>query len=151
MASVPRKRNTPQPAPRVLYKPPSGRQTVPPKFDMEQFARESDARIRSATETDPPPSSEAAPVVDVEPVTDGDAASVYWARIGDADQVVVCLLSSEDVLRVSRAAGEGFILSLVDGERSVRAILRACALPPLSALSALCGLLEAGVLATRAP
>ncbi len=152
VSALPRNRKTPQPPPRVLYQPPSGvRTTVPPKFDMEQYARESDERIRSADAPADSPTSEGSPsIVAREELSDADAESVYGARIGDPGQVVVCTRSAEELLRMARNAGEGFVLALVDGKRTVGEILRACELPRLAALAALCDLLESGIVAVKA-
>jgi hypothetical protein len=120
------------------------RPTLTPGFDMEQYARESDARLQSAPVSEGAPELEAA-----EDPSDRDAEQIYRARIGDGRQIVALACSPEEVMRLRRGVVDGFVLSLVDGQRSVDDLLHDCELPPLSALSTLFELLETGVLKLR--
>jgi hypothetical protein len=117
------------------------RPTLTPGFDMEQYARESDARLRSAAAADGGPELQAA-----EEPSEGDAEQIYRARIGDGQQVVAMACTPEEILRLRRGVADGFVLSLVDGRRSVDELLHDCELPPLAALSTLFELIETGVL-----
>lgn len=120
------------------------RTTPAPDFDMEQYARESDARLRAATAEDGAPELHTA-----EDPSDRDSEQIYRARIGDGGQIVVLACSPEQVLHLRHAVVDGFVLSLVDGRRSVDELLRDCELPPLTALSTLFELIETGVLKLR--
>ena len=120
------------------------RPTPAAAFDMEQYARESDARMRAATADDGGPELQTA-----EDPSDRDSEQIYRARIGDGGQVVVLACSPEQVLHLHHGVVDGFVLSLVDGRRSVDDLLRACELPPLTALSTLFELIETGVLKLR--
>ncbi|HEX8794420.1 MAG TPA: hypothetical protein VF765_25925 [Polyangiaceae bacterium] len=120
------------------------RPTLAPGFDMEQYARESDARLRAQPAHDGAPEVQAAENLD-----DADAEQIYRARIGDMRQVVVLARKPEDLLHLRHGVADGFVLSAVDGRRSVEDLLRDCGLPPLAALSTLFELLETGVLALR--
>jgi len=125
------------------------RPTLSPGFDVEQFARESDEKIRRANAVAAP--AEAPRVESDDRLSDEDLEEVYRARIGDEGQRVVCVRTPEELLHVARGSVEGFVLSRVDGRRSVGALLGACELPRLDALSALCELLDAGIVELRGP
>lgn len=120
------------------------RPTLAPAFDMEKYARESDARIRAQPAHDGGPELQTA-----ENPADADAEEIYRARIGDMQQVVVLSRPAEDLLHLRHGVADGFVLSTVDGRRTVEELLRDCGLPPLAALSTLFELLETGVLALR--
>ena len=123
------------------------RPTLYPDFDVAQYARESDEKIRRASPAAPvdePPRIESD-----DRLSDEDLEEVYRARIGDEGQTVACERPPEELLHVPRGSVAGFVLSLVDGRRSVGALLRACELPRLDALSALCELLDTGVIVLR--
>jgi hypothetical protein len=122
------------------------RTTLTPGFDMEQYARESDERLRSAAAAEGGPELQAA-----EEPSDRDAEQIYRARIGDGRQMVALACSPEEILRLRRGVVDGFVLSLVDGRRSVDELLDECELPPLTALSTLFELIETGVLKLLPP
>ena len=121
------------------------RPTLTPGFDMEQYARESDARLQAATAAEGPELQAA------EEPNEGDAEQIYRARIGDGRQIVAMACSPEEILRLRHGVADGFVLSLVDGRRSVDELLDDCELPPLAALSTLFELIETGVLKLFAP
>jgi hypothetical protein len=143
---VPRTDDRPETTARDRLMTSPDRPTLAPGFDMEQYARESDARLQSAAAAEGGPELQAA-----EEPSDRDAEQIYRARIGDGYQVVGMACSPEEILRLRRGVVDGFILSLVDGRRSVDELLYDCELPPLTALSTLFELLETGVLKLLPP
>jgi hypothetical protein len=124
------------------------RPTVHPPFDPAQYARESEQKMRIADEI----ARDDAPVLDaVEEMSDEDAEEVYRARLGGDEQVVTLTRGARELLRTPRRTDEGFVLALVDGQRNVGDVIRLCELPRVSAMVALCDLLDAGILALRPP
>jgi hypothetical protein len=134
------------------------RSTMPtplPTFDMEQYARESDQGLRIAEEAPTRPRGgeiscvvDAAPAVEVEEsMSDDDAELVYWARIGDDARVPVLARSLESLLGDSHSPVDHAILWAIDGGSSVREVVAASGLPTLTALQALCDLLDRGIIA----
>ncbi len=121
----------------------SDRTTLAPGFDMEQYARESDERLRASSLIDP------APDLHADEVSDADAEQVYRARIGDGRQVVTLARSPEEILHLRHGVADGFVLSLVDGRRTVDDLLRDCELPATAALATLFELIETGILTLR--
>ncbi len=122
-----------------------------PAFDMEQFARESEQGLRIADEAptrrrfDHSAMLEVAPTVEVdEALSDDEEQLVFWARIGDDTQVLVLARSLDALLTEPRVAGDALVLSAIDGHSTVRAVVDACGLPALSALQAICDLLDRG-------
>jgi hypothetical protein len=128
------------------------RATLLPSFDMQQYARESDESIRTEDEAPTRPRGalhsavyDVSPSVEVsEAVTDAEAQEIYWARIGDGAQVPVLARPIEDLLREPRDAGEGFVLSAIDGKSTVHSLVASCALPAVAVLRALCELVDRG-------
>jgi hypothetical protein len=59
--------------------------------------------------------------------------------------------SLEELLAEPRGAGEGFVLSAIDGTSTVRTLVESCALPRLAVLGALCELIERGVVRFDTP
>jgi hypothetical protein len=126
-----------------------------PEFDMEQYARDSEEDMRIAEEAPTRPRGgehsaliETAPVVQIEEsLSEDEAEQVFWARLGDDAQVPVLVRPLEELLAEPRAAGDALVLSAIDGHANVRSIVDGCGLPVLSALQALCDLLESGVIA----
>lgn len=133
------------------------RPTVFPAFDMEEYARESDQRIRAAR----PVQDSSGSVSRVQAreelvetstdVEDADAEQVYWACLGGPDHVPVLVRPHDEMLTVRRSGAESFVVSYVDGRRTVAAVIEASGLPVLAALDALQELLERGVIALRDP
>lgn len=122
------------------------RPTLCPTFDVEEYARESDARLVQHVAAD---ATCEVPADALEDPSDRDLEAVYRARIGGEDQVVAPACAPESLMHVPRIAVEGFVLAVVDGRSSVGAVLRRCGLPPLEALAALCQLLDRNILALR--
>lgn len=117
------------------------RTTLAPGFDMEQYARESDERLRAASDADGGPD-----VDTLDSLSEGDAEQIYRARIGDGRQVVLFARPPEEILHLPHAVADAFVLSLVDGRRTVDELLRECELPAPAALATLFELIETGVL-----
>lgn len=117
------------------------RTTLAPGFDMEQYARESDERLRASSAADPAPDLQT-----VDELSEEDSEQIYRARIGDGGQVVLLARPPEEILHLRRGVADGFVLSLVDGRRTVDDLLRDCDLPARVALATLFELIETGVL-----
>jgi hypothetical protein len=139
--------------------PQSERITVLPSFDMSEYARESEASVEfdDGVPTQRPGALESgihdtAPSVEFsDALSDEDAEEIYWARIGDASQTPVLTRSLEELLDEPRGAGEGFVLSAIDGTSTIRTLVESCALPRLAVLSALCELIERGAVGFGSP
>ena len=135
------------------------RATLLPSFDMQQYARESDESIRIEDEAPTRPRGaldsavyDVSPSLEVsEAVTDAEAEEIYWARIGDSAQVPVLARPIEDLLREPRGAGEGFVLSAIDGTSTVHSLVASCALPAVAVLRALCELADRGAVGFVGP
>jgi hypothetical protein len=127
--------------------PTADRPTLAPGFDMEAYARESDERIRSADAASGIVEAATEALVQVnELVDDADAEEIYWAFLGGPDRVPLLAQPLDELLALPRRGADGFVVSYVDGRRTVRAVVEASGLPKLVALVALCELLERGVL-----
>jgi hypothetical protein len=123
---------------------PDGRPTVHPPFDVEKYAKESENKLRNAEAA--ARARDDAPVVDaIEEMSDADAEEIYRARLGGEDQVLLLARTSQELLRIPRRPDEGFVIALVDGERTVADVVRACELPRVATLLAICDLLDAGI------
>jgi hypothetical protein len=121
---------------------------------MEAYARESDESLRIADEEPTRPRGMphsdvhdvASPSLEIgELVSDDDAEDVYWARIGDGEQVPVLTNPIEELLWDPRAPGDALVLTAIDGKSSVAKVIARCGLPTLAALQVLCDLLDQGV------
>jgi hypothetical protein len=128
------------------------RTTLLPSFDMREYARESDENIRIEEEapTRPRASLDSA-VYDVSPsveateaVTDAEAREIFWARLGDGGQVPVLARPIEELLYEPRGAGEGFVLSAIDGNGTIQSLVATCGAPTVTILRALCELVDRG-------
>ena len=127
------------------------RPTLHPGFDMEQYARESDRRMRTA---DSPSGlqrvdEDTMHVEAREDVDDEDTAHVYWACLGGAGSIPALVRPIGDLVGMPRAPAEGLVMSYLDGKRTVGQVIEASGLPTLVALSVLHGLLERGVISVR--
>jgi hypothetical protein len=122
------------------------RPTLHPAFDMEEYARESDERIRSAG-----PSSGAVSTAEVlveasDEIGDEEQEQVYWACVGGGDRVPLLVQPLDQLLVVPRSPVESFVLSYLDGRRSVADVIEASGLPTLVGLIAVHDLLERGLI-----
>jgi hypothetical protein len=138
--------------------PQSDRITLLPAFDMTEYARESEASIEPQgvpTRRPAAPESgihDAAPAVEFsDSLSDADVEEIYWARIGDASQRLFLTRPLEELLDEPRGAGEGFVLSAIDGTSTVGTLVESCALPRLAVLAALCELIERGAVEFGTP
>jgi hypothetical protein len=128
------------------------RPTLHPKFDMEEYARESDQRVRSADPASGIQPAEREAVVEAsEDVDDEDAERIYWACLGDAARVPVLVQRHDELVTHPRTALESFVISYVDGQRTIAEVIEASGLPSLAGLTALYDLLGRELIALRDP
>jgi hypothetical protein len=114
------------------------RSTTPPSFDPIQYARASDARIKSEV-----PRSERRLATRVLPTIDDET----WARgIGGTPFITMSPAELRDLPLDHRA---GFLLSLMDGTLDLESAVDVSAMPRADALRAARELFEAGVIAFR--
>jgi len=137
------------------------RPTVPPTFDVEQYAKDSDERIRTAPlgadvgedAIDPAaivvpsssPQSETRIVT--RPKTGAAITDEAWARKATGAPTIV--LSSESLCRLPLDQRAGFLLSLMDGTMDLETIVEISTMPREEVLRIVRDLFESGVVAFR--
>jgi hypothetical protein len=149
------------------------RSTVVPEFDVQAFARHSEMRQRLASVNDESATIEQAlllhldghneealfvlarllQLVPLHPeatrlsVDCRDALERQcWSEIGSGATVLIPSVSTEELKRYSLDNVSGFLLSLMDGDTDVEAIVDISGLPKLLALRHLRSLLERGII-----
>ena len=128
---------------------PSDRPTIPPSFDVEKFAKDSDARISTvAPATTPPPPAEPRSEVRlmtrprIDPVTH-DA----WARAMAGALHV--RLEGEALKRLPLDHRAGFLLSLMDGSLDIETLVAVSGMPRDEVLRIVRDLHDSGVIDVR--
>jgi hypothetical protein len=133
-----------EPLPEIDPDEEGDRPTLVPAFDVSRLARDSNRWNASRSGVHPVARAPSPPA-------DGSihlrAADVYLARIGSLYAKPVLLVPLARVPRAHRAHCEGFLLCRIDGVASLAEIIAASTLPELTALSLVCDLLDARIIA----
>jgi hypothetical protein len=114
------------------------RPTTPPSFDPIQYARNSDARIKTEV-----PRSERRLTRRALPTIDDET----WARGIGGNPFIT--MSATDLRELPLDHRAGFLLSLMDGTLDLESAVEVSTLPRADALRAARELFEAGVIAFR--
>jgi hypothetical protein len=132
--------------------------TLIPAFDVETFARASEARpsnadsIEAALQTIASPDKAAPAVevstaeVDLDTFSDAESRSGLRSRLPSLSRVPVVLPTPSALVGMIRDSREGFLLSLVDGISPLAVLVEASGMPEEQALDMLADLVERGVL-----
>jgi hypothetical protein len=140
----------------VGVEPKSDRPTVPPAFDVEQYAKDSDARLakaaRVARDSDPggPASQDSPPSgtrLLTRPRADAALGDEAWASA--AKGVLVVVMPQEKIKLLPLDHRAGFLLSLMDGVTDLETLLEISPMPRGEALRVVRDLFEAGVVDLR--
>jgi hypothetical protein len=149
------------------------RSTVVPEFDIQAFARDSEMRQRAASVNDGSATIEQAwrlhldghheealfllaRLLELVPLhPDATRLSIdcrealerqCWSEIGTGATVLVLAVSTEELKQYSLDNVSGFLLSLMDGDTNVEAVVDISGLPKLLALRHLRSMLERGII-----
>jgi hypothetical protein len=142
----------------------SDRPTLPPAFDVAQYAKDSDARIASATPVDPPPRDEADQSSTAEasaaestarseirlvtrPMMAPAMTDEAWARTVRGVPVVV--MSAELLKRLPLDHRAGFVVSMMDGLLDLDTLVEVASMPRDEVLRVVRDLHESGVVEFR--
>ncbi|HEY8040346.1 MAG TPA: hypothetical protein VIF15_11160 [Polyangiaceae bacterium] len=133
----------------------SDRPTVPPSFDVEQYAKDSDARMATVprVEPDEEPQAEAEVVCSSEMrlMTRREMGAAVtndaWARSMTGTPVVA--LSGDRLRRLPLDHRAGFLLSLMDGTIDLETLISIAAMPRDDVLRTVRDLFESGVVEFR--
>ena len=169
---------SPKPFPTPVPDPPEGhersstQQTIPPPFDPEAFAQDSEVRLRAAAPaTEETTTDEARRLLeDGEPeqalfllgqtLRDAEASEPSkecaaaveqecLSMIGPLATILVVAVSADELRRSQLDHVGGFLLSLMDGHTNVETLLDLCGLPRLTALRHLRDLVARGIVEVR--
>jgi len=126
---------------------PKERPTIPPSFDVAKFAKDSDARLRSAE-----PSAEGSlPRSETRLATRPEMGAAItdeaWARSMVGTPVVV--MASDELCRLPLDHRAGFLISLMDGTIDLETIIEVSSMPHDDALRVVRDLYEAGIVEFR--
>jgi hypothetical protein len=129
------------------------RPTIPPSFDVEQYAKDSDERIvrarRVASDADggdqTPPSGAR---LLARPKSDAALSDEVWATAAIGALVVVISPAKVRLLPLDHRAG--FLLSLMDGKTDLETLLEISPIPRGEALRVVRDLFESGIVDFRA-
>ena len=128
--------------------------TVPPTFDVVQYAKDSDARLQASPSVLDPsiPRPPLTPTSETRLVTrptaydvEGDAA--WFATL--AGRVPYVALGAEDLKRLPLDHRSGFLLSRTDGQTEVQLLVELSAMPREEAVYLLRNLADNGIIAFR--
>jgi len=126
----------------------SNRPTAPPSFDVEQYAKDSDARIASVKLHEPAgthPRSETR--MATRPPVGGGLTDEAWARLMTGAPTVTMPLA--DLRRLPLDHRAGFVLSLMDGSMDLETLVDASAMPREDILRIVRDLYQSGVVEFR--
>ncbi|HEX8793864.1 MAG TPA: hypothetical protein VF765_23135 [Polyangiaceae bacterium] len=127
---------------------PSDRPTIPPSFDVEKFAKDSDARISAVAPAGSPPPPE--PTSEVRLMTRPRIDAVTpetWARAMVGNLHV--RLEGEALKRLPLDHRAGFLLSLMDGSLDIESLVEVSGMPRDEALRIVRDLHDSGVIDVR--
>ncbi len=130
----------------------SDRPTMAPSFDVAQYAKESEARVRTKAQALAPPDPAVATNAEgrrpTRPGTGGVAVpDETWAR-GIIGAPIVTMVPDQ-LKRLPLDNRAGFLLSLMDGAIDLDTVVELSAMPRAEALRAVRGLVDAGVVEFR--
>jgi hypothetical protein len=125
--------------------PRSARPTVPPPFDPEEFARESESKMRMAKPAPEPNVMDS----QVRLATSASTEQKYWRALGDPERVPLIKMRPNELRSLPLDPMAGFILSQIDGVSTVEMILDVSGMPKEKTLSILCDLVKRGVIDVR--
>ena len=127
----------------------SERPTVPPSFDVAQYASESDARwsapFSKRDEELPAPNSEVR--LTTQPYWDKPVSDEAWAQAMEGTPSVS--ISSEELKRLPLGHRAGFLLSRLDGATDLETLVELAAMPRDETLRLLRDLFQRGVVTFR--
>lgn len=126
---------------------PSDRPTIPPSFDVEKFAKDSDARISAVAPAEPPP---AEPTSEVRLMTRPRIDAVTheaWART--VTGALHVRLEGEALKRLPLDHRAGFLLSLMDGSLDIGTLVEVSGMPRDEVLRIVRDLHDSGVVDFR--
>ncbi len=176
---MPTPKRPPAPSPHLPEEasPDSDRPTVPPSFDLDEFARDSEVRLRSVQPaTGETTTDEArrlleqgepemalfllARLLQLAPMN-ADASALSqkcsvaleqqcWSVIGPHSTILVVAVSPGELKGFALDNVSGFLLALIDGRTNVETLLDLCGLPRLTALRHLRDLVTRGIVQIRA-
>jgi hypothetical protein len=126
---------------------PSDRPTIPPSFDFEEFARDSDSRVAAAAalpEPEPPEEPESQVRLATRPAFGAAVTDEAWAR--SARGALVVTMSPDVLCKLPLDHRAGFLLSQMDGATDLETLLSIGHMPRAEALRILRDLFECGVI-----
>ena len=128
---------------------PSDRPTIPPSFNVEKFAKDSDRRISAATRANTPPPEPASEVrlmtrPRIDPVTDE-----AWGRAISVRGALHVRLETEALMRLPLDHRAGFLLSLMDGTLDLETVVEVSGMPRDEVLHTVRDLFDSGVVDVR--
>jgi hypothetical protein len=136
--------------------PKSDRPTVPPAFDVEQYAKDSDARLAKAAVVAPDPdgaeqSSREVPPSGTRllarPKTDPALGDEAWACAAVGALVFVMPADKIKLLPLDHRAG--FLMSMMDGVTDLETLLEISPMPRAEALRVVRELVDSGIVDFR--
>jgi len=130
--------------------------TIPPSFDLRRFAKDSDARVVSASPvpvdeevaTDPDLQLHSEMRLATRP-TMGAMGDEAWARLVSVSGAPVVVQSAEQIKRLPLDHRAGFVLSLMDGSIDLETLIDLSMMAPEEALRLVRDLFESGVIEFR--
>lgn len=127
---------------------PSDRPTIPPSFDVEKFAKDSDARISTVqpAETPPPPEPTSEVRLMTRPRIDAVTPET-WARAMEGKLHV--RLEGDALKRLPLDHRAGFLLSLMDGSLDIETLVEVSGMPRDEVLRIVRDLHDSGVIDVR--
>jgi hypothetical protein len=140
----------------VIVEPKSDRPTVPPAFDVEQYAKDSDARLAKAARVAPdldageqaprdaPPSGTR---LLARPKTDPALGDEAWAGAAVGALVVVMPPDKLKLLPLDHRAG--FLMSMMDGVTDLETLLEISPMPRAETLRVVRELVDSGIVDLR--
>jgi hypothetical protein len=122
---------------------PSDRPTLPPSFDLVEFARDSDSRVAAAAPLPEPPVPESQVRLATRPAFGAAVTDEAWART--ARGALVVTMAPDVLCRLPLDHRAGFLLSQMDGATDVETLISIGPIPRAEALRILRDLFECGV------
>jgi hypothetical protein len=130
----------------------SDRPTIPPSFDVQQYAKDSDARLAavpaaSASEQDAGALPQSEMRLLTRPKLGAAITDEAWARAVSGTPAVV--MADQDLKRLPLDHRAGFLLSLMDGTVDLDTLAEIAAMPREEVLRVVRDLFESGVVDFR--
>jgi hypothetical protein len=123
---------------------PSDRPTVPPSFDLVEFARDSDSRVAAAAQVPEEPEPESQVRLTTRPAFGAAVTDEAWAR--SARGALVVTMAPDVLCRLPLDHRAGFLLSQMDGATDLETLISIGPMPRPEALRILRDLFECGVI-----